>query len=105
MQVQSLSKVYATDDGPVRALDHVSLDQKKGEFVSIVGPKRMRQEHAADDGRGSCFAIRWRCPGRGKAVNGARKDIGIVFQDHVLLDWRDDIGQRHAAGGDRASST
>src|SRR5258708_25172761 len=33
LQVQSLSKVYPTDDGPVRALDKVSIEQRKGEFV------------------------------------------------------------------------
>src|ERR1700722_14696886 len=38
LQVQSLSKVYATDDGPVRALDRVSITQRKGEFVSLAGP-------------------------------------------------------------------
>src|SRR5260370_7903812 len=38
LQIQSLSKVYPTDDGPVRALDRVSIEQRKGEFVSLVGP-------------------------------------------------------------------
>jgi len=38
LKVEGLSKVYATDDGPVRALDRVTLTQRKGEFVSLVGP-------------------------------------------------------------------
>ncbi len=38
LQIQSLSKVYPTDDGPVRALDRISIEQRKGEFVSLVGP-------------------------------------------------------------------
>jgi len=28
--IQGLSKVYATLDGPVRALDHVTLDVRRG---------------------------------------------------------------------------
>ena len=38
LEVDNLSKVYASEDGPVRALDRVSLKQQRGEFVSIVGP-------------------------------------------------------------------
>ena len=38
LEVENLSKVYATEDGPIRALDRVSLRQERGEFVSIVGP-------------------------------------------------------------------
>src|SRR5258708_23523508 len=38
LQVQSLSKVYPSDDGPGRALDRVSIEQRKSEFVSLVGP-------------------------------------------------------------------
>ena len=38
LQIQSLSKVYPSDDGPVRALDRVSITQRQGEFISLVGP-------------------------------------------------------------------
>jgi NitT/TauT family transport system ATP-binding protein len=88
MQMQSLSKVYATDDGPVRALDHVSLDQKKGEFVSIVGPSGCGKSTLLMMAAGLVLPSGGDILVEGKAVNGARKDIGIVFQNHVLLDWR-----------------
>src|SRR5215475_10386859 len=38
LRLQGLSKVYATRDGAVRALDQVSVSEKRGEFLSIVGP-------------------------------------------------------------------
>ena len=38
LHLQGLSKVYATRDGAVRALDQVSVSEKRGEFLSIVGP-------------------------------------------------------------------
>ena len=33
LRVESLSKVYATSDGPVRALDQVSIDAQRGQFL------------------------------------------------------------------------
>jgi ABC-type glutathione transport system ATPase component len=36
--VQGLSKVYASHDGPVRALDQVSVRAQRGEFLSVLGP-------------------------------------------------------------------
>ena len=37
LEVDDLTVEYATDAGPVRAVDHVSLDLTPGEFVGIVG--------------------------------------------------------------------
>src|SRR5207249_1223235 len=37
LQVKDLSVDYLTDRGPVRAVDRVSLDVAKGEFLGIVG--------------------------------------------------------------------
>src|SRR5215472_7373237 len=38
LRVDNLSKVYATRDGPVRALDQISLKARRGEFLTILGP-------------------------------------------------------------------
>ena len=37
LDVADLTVEYATDAGPVRAVDHVSLQLNKGELVGIVG--------------------------------------------------------------------
>ena len=37
LQIQSLSKVYPTDDGPVRALDRVSIEQRLQPVVRPLG--------------------------------------------------------------------
>ena len=38
LRFEHLSKVYATRDGEVRALNDISLTQRRGEFLSHVGP-------------------------------------------------------------------
>src|SRR6185437_13321613 len=38
LRIENLSKVYATRDGEVRALNGVSFTQQRGEFISHVGP-------------------------------------------------------------------
>ena len=88
LQVQSLSKVYPTDDGPVRALDRVSISQHKGEFVSLVGPSGCGKSTLMMIAAGLVSASDGRILVDGEPVRKARTDIGIVFQNHVLLDWR-----------------
>ncbi|MEH2482299.1 NitT/TauT family transport system ATP-binding protein [Nitrobacteraceae bacterium AZCC 2146] len=88
LQIESLSKVYATDDGPVRALDRVSISQRKGEFVSIVGPSGCGKSTLMMIAAGLTSSSHGRVLIENKAINGPRTDIGIVFQNHVLLDWR-----------------
>src|SRR4029077_20857533 len=38
LEFRELSKIYATDDGPVRARDGISIGQLKRECLSILGP-------------------------------------------------------------------
>ena len=38
LRVENITKVYGKDAGEVRALDGVSFDVEKGQFVAVVGP-------------------------------------------------------------------
>jgi putative ABC transport system ATP-binding protein len=38
LHVQNISKIYGTGDAKVTALDDVSFNREKGEFVAIIGP-------------------------------------------------------------------
>ena len=38
LKVENLTKVYGSGDTEVTALDHVSFQAEKGEFIAIVGP-------------------------------------------------------------------
>lgn len=88
LEVENLSKVYATEDGPVRALDRVSLRQERGEFVSIVGPSGCGKSTLLMIAAGLTSSSEGRVLVENKLVDGARTDLGIVFQNHVLLEWR-----------------
>jgi NitT/TauT family transport system ATP-binding protein len=88
LDVQNLSKVYASDDGPVRALDRVSLQQRRGEFVSIVGPSGCGKSTLMMIAAGLASSSEGRVLVENKLVDAARTDLGIVFQSHVLLEWR-----------------
>ena len=37
LEVKELTKIYGSGENQVTALDHVSFQVKKGEFIAIVG--------------------------------------------------------------------
>lgn len=88
LAVENLSKVYAGEDGPVRALDRVSLTQRRGEFVSIVGPSGCGKSTLMMIAAGLASSSEGRILVENKVIDAARTDLGIVFQNHVLLEWR-----------------
>jgi NitT/TauT family transport system ATP-binding protein len=92
LSVQGLSKVYATRDGPVRALDQVSVGERRGEFLSIVGPSGCGKSTLLMIAAGLLPASGGAVSIDGARVAGPRTDIGIVFQSPVLLEWRTALG-------------
>jgi NitT/TauT family transport system ATP-binding protein len=88
LRVEGLSKVYATRDGAVRALDHVSIDARRGEFISILGPSGCGKSTLMMIAAGLVPASSGGVYVDGERVTRPRTDIGIVFQSPVLLDWR-----------------
>src|SRR6266516_4421314 len=90
--LEGVSKVYATQDGPVRALDGISVRARRGEFLSVLGPSGCGKSTllmiAAGLIRPSSGAVIF----DGRPVDRARTDIGIVFQSPVLLEWRTALG-------------
>jgi NitT/TauT family transport system ATP-binding protein len=92
LSLQGLSKVYAGRDGAVRALDQVSVSEKRGEFLSIVGPSGCGKSTLLMIAAGLLPASTGAVTIDGERVTGPRTDIGIVFQSPVLLEWRTALG-------------
>jgi NitT/TauT family transport system ATP-binding protein len=92
LALQGLSKVYATRDGPVRALDQVSISERRGEFLSIVGPSGCGKSTLLMIAAGLMPASSGAVTIDGERVSGPRTEVGIVFQSPVLLEWRTALG-------------
>src|SRR5207237_4034037 len=83
-----VTKTYATRDGPVLALDHVSFDVPTGQFLSIVGPSGCGKSTLMLLVAGLLPASSGTITVDGVTVQRPYTNLGIVFQDAVLLDWR-----------------
>jgi NitT/TauT family transport system ATP-binding protein len=92
IRIASVSKTFRTGSKTVRALEEISLDISRGEFVSLVGPSgcgkttlmMMVGGLVTPDGGEVCI--------QGRAVREPFTDLGIVFQNPELLDWRTSLG-------------
>lgn len=87
--VRGLSKRYVSaDGGVVTALDALSFDVAEGEFVAVVGPSGCGKSTLLHILAGVFPATEGEALLHGQPVRGPRRDIGVVFQDAVLLPWR-----------------
>ena len=90
--VKGLSKVYTTHGGPVRALEQVSVEARRGEFLSVLGPSGCGKSTLLMIAAGLLRPSSGAVSIDGALVTEPRTDIGIVFQNPVLLEWRTALG-------------
>ena len=90
--LQGVSKVYATHDGSVRALEQVSVGARRGEFLSVLGPSGCGKSTLLMIAAGLLRPSSGAVSIDGASVTRPRTDIGIVFQSPVLLEWRTALG-------------
>jgi NitT/TauT family transport system ATP-binding protein len=89
ISVSDLEKTYLTRGRvPVPALAGISLDIQAGEFVTIVGQSGCGKTTFLKILAGLIPRSAGAVTLQGQPVNGPSRDIGIVFQDPVLLPWR-----------------
>jgi NitT/TauT family transport system ATP-binding protein len=83
-----VGKEYKTQDGNrLLALQSVSLDIMDGEFVSIVGPSGCGKTTLLRMVAGLLNPSWGEVTIAGTPVLGPRKDVGVVFQQALLLPW------------------
>ena len=93
IEVRKLSKYYTTKKGDiVHALDDISFDIMEGEFITVVGPSGCGKTTLLMILGGLLKRTKGDILLRGTQVEGPRPEIGIVFQESVLLPWRNVIG-------------
>src|SRR5215468_3722735 len=89
ISVKALDKTYVTRGRAlVPALAGISLEIQVGEFVTIVGQSGCGKTTLLKILAGLVPQSAGLVTLRGQRVSGPSRDIGIVFQDPVLLPWR-----------------
>jgi NitT/TauT family transport system ATP-binding protein len=89
IRLENLGKVYDTEKGPVEACAEVNLEIRESEFVAIVGPSGCGKTTIMKMVAGLVPYTSGTITVGGKRVDRPQTDVGIVFQEPVLLDWRD----------------
>lgn len=89
IDVQTLEKVYRTRrDGDVVALENVTFSMRQGEFVCMVGPSGCGKSTLLKILAGVIPRTAGEALLRGRSIEMATREIGLVFQTPVLLPWR-----------------
>ena len=110
IRLQGVGKRYETKDGPVEACAEIDLDIRRSEFVAIVGPSGCGKTTILKMVAGLVPHTAGSITVGARPVDRPLTDVGIVFQESILLDWRDvlsnvmlqiDIRGKDAATGER----
>ena len=89
ISVANLEKEYVTASREiVRALTDINFEIAEGEFVSVVGPSGCGKSTLLKILGGLLSRTSGSCALKNTPIDGPRDDVGIVFQDPVLLLWR-----------------
>jgi len=89
IRISRVAKTFGEDsDKPFQALKAVSVDIEAGEFVSVVGPSGCGKSTLMLMVAGLLSRSRGDITIGGHAVVKPITDVGIAFQDHLLLDFR-----------------
>jgi NitT/TauT family transport system ATP-binding protein len=75
-------------DGGVLAVDHVSLDVRPGEFVSLIGPSGCGKSTLLRLMAGLLPLTDGSIEINGSQVTDARQDVALMFQKPTLLPWQ-----------------
>jgi NitT/TauT family transport system ATP-binding protein len=89
IRLDGVSKTYESRDGELlEALKNISLEIADGEFVTIVGPSGCGKSTLLKLVTGLLPVSSGVITFDGVPVEGPRADVGMVFQEPVLLPWR-----------------
>jgi len=86
--IDAVSQVFRRGRAETHALDGIDLAIRAGEFIAIVGPSGCGKSTLLRIVAGLIRPTAGRVTIGSRTVDGPHTDLGIVFQQPVLLDWR-----------------
>ncbi len=88
IDLRAVAKTYETDTGSVHALARVDLKIKRGEFVSLLGPSGCGKTTLMSLIAGLATPSEGEVRIDDVSIRAPYTNLGIVFQNAELLDWR-----------------
>ena len=89
LEIDRVNKVFGEDTAmPFEALRPTTVTIEPGEFVSVVGPSGCGKSTLMLMVAGLLGITEGVVRVDGKTLSGPLTDVGIAFQDHLLLDFR-----------------
>ena len=89
IDIQGVTKIFGEGTAkPFRALEEVNMRIEPGEFVSVVGPSGCGKSTLMLMVAGLLERSTGQIQVGGRPVTKPLTDVGIAFQDHLLLDFR-----------------
>jgi NitT/TauT family transport system ATP-binding protein len=92
IRFSNVSKYFGDGHRRVHAVDHVSFTARRGEFVSILGPSGCGKSTMMMLASGLISATAGSVEIDGRPIVGPHTELGIVFQQDLLMDWRRVLG-------------
>ena len=86
--IRNLKKIYPTQAGEVLAIQDVTFDVYRGEFITLVGPSGCGKTTLLKIISGLLTKTDGELIFSSEQDLGPRREVGMVFQKPVLLKWR-----------------
>jgi NitT/TauT family transport system ATP-binding protein len=81
-------KRFSTPEGPLTAVDHMSLAVRPGEFLAVIGPSGCGKSTLFNIIGGLVDGYQGKVAVGGETVRGPHPAIGMVFQEESTFPWR-----------------
>src|ERR1700681_2119555 len=86
--VDNIVKQFETPEGPLLAIDRVSLSVRPGEFLAVIGPSGCGKSTLFNVIGGLLDGYQGAVTVGGETVHGPHAAIGMVFQEESTFPWR-----------------
>jgi len=78
---------FPTAQGPMTVVEHISLDIRQGEFVSVIGPSGCGKTTLMNIVGGFVKPTRGTVTLDGHAISAPGPDRGVIFQEYGVFPW------------------